>query len=213
MSTEWLTTALSSAIPRSWASFLPSGFDSYVRVLHPAYRHSPEGAEKVTWREVAHSSGTRVRPFSTWEEIAPAQSSLQKPVLGSSPPEVLGPVLREALRSSRPASGELCLAWWDGFGPPAVPCPGPGTRLDLPARTHTVCRWPVDALDRLLGGRRSPSLLWPSSPGRPDWVVVVEVDDRSTVVAGGVALADRLGALPGLECLVLDHASAGLHSP
>jgi hypothetical protein len=44
-------------------------------------------------------------------------------------------------------------------------------------------------------------------------VVVVEVDDRSTVVAGGVALADRLGALPGLECLVLDHASAGLHSP
>jgi hypothetical protein len=71
----------------------------------------------------------------------------------------------------------------------------------------------VDDVGRLPGARQSPNLIWPSNEGRPQSVVVIEVDDRSTIVAGSRRLVDMIRDLPDLECLEIEHSSARFHSP
>lgn len=212
MDTDWLASALSAALPRTWASFIPAGFEAYVRILHPPAANSTAVTKELTWKEAAAEEKNVLTPWSTWDDIVSDTAPYQKPVLGSSPPEVLEPVLRVILDVST-ASREWCLAYWDGYGLRDCPSTAERGRLELPSRTYTVCNQPAEDLNALLDANQSPNLIWPSCDGRPEWVLVIEIDDRSTIVGGAGHLVDRIREVPHLECVTLDHASARFYSP
>ncbi len=107
------------------SSFLPSGFEAYVRIFHPAaYRPCRSGdldyAVAIRWEELAAARGMDLTPDVTFPEITgmdPGSSELAplEPLAGTLPPETctqLASILRE--RAARAETCWFCL--WDGNG-------------------------------------------------------------------------------------------------
>jgi hypothetical protein len=60
----WIAPRLS--YDRTIGSLVPSGFEAYARIFHPAYQKHRE----CTWAEIAEKRGRTVGPGSTFESIA-----------------------------------------------------------------------------------------------------------------------------------------------
>lgn len=101
------------------ASFVPTGLEAYVQVLHPA--GSSDG-EPVRWREVADWLREPLLPgvwFQDLEQLAGAASERDRPWAdapreGEIPDEVLGPLTHVLGRHTSSEHGWFCL--WDGWG-------------------------------------------------------------------------------------------------
>lgn len=61
---SWLAPRLSNG--RTVGSLVPSGFDAYARVFHPAYQNGRERS----WADIARERGRELAPGSTFESIA-----------------------------------------------------------------------------------------------------------------------------------------------
>jgi len=49
---------------------VPTGFEAYARVLHPAWRETERGLEPVRWSEIASWTGSTVHPMMQFHRIA-----------------------------------------------------------------------------------------------------------------------------------------------
>jgi hypothetical protein len=188
-------------------SVIPTGFDDYARVFHPAYRDGRD--PPVTWREIADANGRTVHPEMQFGSIAGTWSRRSpRPGLWSVDPHVgtssveIARALAGILRA-RTSTPEMCwFALWEGFGdlvaPPATP------RLELPHRRYYVAHGRVDDVAQSFGGLdtgwpyRSPSLWWPDDRS---WFVSTEVDLAWTYVGGATPAIDEVLAHPALEAL------------
>lgn len=185
---------------------VPTGYEAYARLLHPARRDSM-GEVPVRWSEVAAWSGRSIHPEVQWEALArPLNSTLgpqpwyYEPDVGLCPQDIRKPLV-EILRQF--SAQDYCwVAVWEGWGSlgggfPEVPL------LGLPHRKHLLLSASWEVLESsIFGGsaeqRVGPSLWWP--PDR-SWCVATEIDFRWTYVGGSRECIDRILSDDRLEAL------------
>jgi hypothetical protein len=177
-------------------AIVPSGYDAYVRVFHPAKERM--GTESIgrTWSELAELSGRQMHPAVQFDRFGWRGS----PTIGSlDRPEAIALVTMLTAHTTTP--NDCWLALWNGFGRPAR------SRLDLanaptvslPAREYFLYRGPIDVVPRfehVAGRLQTPNMWWPEDRA---WFVATEIDFDSTLVActracAGMLLASDLEA-------------------
>jgi hypothetical protein len=228
---SWLAPRLSTPPYRTVDGLLPNGYQSYVRLLHPAWdaAHQP-----LRWADVASATGQRMHALVQWSALvgAPWQTG-QEPEQGNAPWEVLGPLAEHLIRATADAD-DVWLCLWEGWGwlhgSPAVSHFGSNDlippalghelmampRVRLPWRDYLLFRGPLSELARW--GHypmpsqhpdwfltQSPSLIWPHDR---NWCVATEIDHESTFVGGPETLIEALIADPLLEAWRVEASDA-----
>lgn len=119
-----------SKATREPVAVVPSGFEAYARVFHPARRVEDGGQVAVTWREVAAANGRAAHRAMQWPGIVGAwrlvHGDCQPGLWDSEPEEGSLPVaiavdLAAVLAAYTSTPGRCWFAVWEGFGALAVP--------------------------------------------------------------------------------------------
>jgi hypothetical protein len=198
---------------QSVTSLVPAGFESYVRVFHPAYRRTGLDQVRVSWAEIAAATGKEAHPamqlsaFTGSDQDHDALTGVfdDAPEVGSLPPELAGPLVNVlARRTTTP--GSCWFAVWEGFGGLREEVRR-APRFALPGREYHLLRGTVDALTAnvdLAPFEQTPNLWWPDDHA---WCVATEIDLNTTYIGCDRACCDRVIALPGVEALPIDPAS------
>jgi len=206
-SADWVVAGL-RGFAESVLSFVPSGFDAYVQVFHPARR---DGA-RVTWAEIAALMGRSVDQSTMFDELIRSPDPYnytpqpgvfdEGPERGAFPRELVDLLIGLLGRHTR--TPDRCwFAVWEGWGAmqeyvasaPRFEVPGrayhvlTGTLRDA---TETVSRW---------GAWQSANLWWPDDRA---WCVGTEIDLEFTYIGCDAACRDELLAAPELEAIVAD---------
>lgn len=210
---EWVARELDWT--RRLRSWMPAGFERYVRVLHPAWVNVWDegklvGQSLVPWSTVSEWSAKPLNATSSFQYLSlrsdglswmeregggsvPSQGELDNPSIGQ---------LLKHLAEETTTPNEIWMLIWTGYG-------GPPDSIGLPVDVSSFLR---------LTGRqyvlRRGSIL--SSPGGPDgsafenpptfwwpadhsWFVACDIDASSTYVGGSDKLIERILAEPSLE--------------
>lgn len=227
-SAEWIADRLSD-FGTTVSSIVPSVFEAYARILHPAETPRNGDGRLVRWREAAAWSGLPLRSESQFHSIAlsmvdpesPAPWSGQGPEQGTLYPpdaEILAGLLRQW--TSTP---EQCwFGLWDGYGwenirqlvalgevPQTIPDPIPesvrsGPRVRLPHRNYLLYSGPVEAAMasvHLADRGQIPNLWWPDDKA---WFVASEIDLAWTYVGGSVGMVEALVSDGRIEALPVE---------
>ncbi len=193
---------------------IPTGFEAYARVFHPAGASADEYAA-VRWSEVAAWAGRVVHPEMQWEAICrPARTPATPPPWSPEPaegwcPKEVWSALVEVLHAytTTPECCWVCL--WDGWGGLQNVFPDE-PRVRLPNRDYILLRAPLEVIasgvvvDTYGKGEfwdTTPSLCWPEDHA---WCGATEIDYRWTYVAGSQACINDILADARLEALATD---------
>jgi hypothetical protein len=211
---EWIVADLKT-FAKSVISLVPSGFPSYVRIFHPAWR-DPYSRQPVRWAEIAAANGTSVTPAMQLHALAHDLRYLHEgqpgvyaaaPTEGSLPDEVVTPLI-EVLAAHTTTAEKCWFAFWNGFG---------GTRADvrsaptftIPGRTYHLLTGPLEAAREsavLPPFSQSPNLWWPDDRV---WCVATEIDLNTTYIGCDDPCRQAILKEPALEALLID-AAAGI---
>ena len=208
---EWIRERLDSWEHFDAGSVIPRGFQSYLRVLHPAQ----DQGRSVRWAEVATWSGLPLHRLAQFHSVALALDArptpkpfTASPMLGSldwDDTEALVRVLRE--HTSTPERCYFCV--WDGRGwntavaltlpgqasPNKLPDPvsvavRSGPRVRMPQRDYLLYEGPIEAALADIGGwGQTPQLWWPKDRA---WCVASEIDLAWSYVGGSARLTGQL---------------------
>lgn len=96
---------------------VPSGFDAYARLFHPARRRD---GTPIRWRELAERYGTTIHPQMQFAHIVGTRNiggldDIEPPFEGYVPPEETA-WLADALAPYSAAATTCSFAVWDGYG-------------------------------------------------------------------------------------------------
>lgn len=99
---------------------VPTGFEAYARILHPAGRRAGDRYEPVTWGELARERGKRIHPEVQLKALL-GDEFRDSPSWGDLPeedsiPEPLRIPLVDILRRSTSTAGRCWFCIWAGFG-------------------------------------------------------------------------------------------------
>ncbi|MCV2490372.1 hypothetical protein OF117_13470 [Geodermatophilus sp. YIM 151500] len=195
--------------PGTVAGLVPSVFEAYARVLHPAYRYAGDDDLPVRWADVAAHNGTVVHPQAQWAALTGGleylSSDSQPPVWDGAPAEGHLPVEAAAALASvlagRTTTPEHC---WFGRSGSAYDGPDLAGAPQLAlagGRDAVLVRGSVrDAVRNLAPEphEQSANLWWPADRA---WCVVTDLDCMSTYVGGTAACIAAVLAEPALEAL------------
>lgn len=201
---------------------IPTGFQAYARVLHPA---DPGASVRRRWADIAEINGKTVHPLMQFARIAMpngdrridhGSAAAQAPIPGDLGADDLQALCRVLERHS--SGVERCwFALWEGWGEPVAaawaglggvpppPRPAPAqwpldrrhaARFELPGRVYHLFTGTVDDALRF-GHWVARDVFQARSPNMfwPDdrrWCVASEVDFDSTLVAGRDELVNDL---------------------
>jgi hypothetical protein len=210
----WLVAQLQSWAPdpATLASFLPAGFDGYVRILHPAYRIAPDGLwQPVHWRDLPQRLGpigaeTGFCELTGWRPHEPSPGGVDRePDDGTMNAADLQTVAA-FMSGWTTTPDDVWFCVWAGYGWPELPRVDDRNHLvQLPHRDHWLCHGTMaDALQLPHG--QAPTLWWPNDKA---WCISTEIDGYSTFVAATARCVDTLLALPELET-VETHLTASI---
>ncbi|TFV81214.1 hypothetical protein E4P40_16640 [Blastococcus sp. CT_GayMR20] len=200
----WISSARRRGRPGTVSALLPSDFEAYARVLHPAVRYDGDDDVEVPWAEVAAHNGTDLHPLVRWDALLPRPVESQPPVWDDGPSEGHLPValaarLGSVLGRHTGTPADCLLGRWDGFGFD-LPDPEIPPRLLLRGGKDVVLvRGTVDDATRNLAPEpheQSANLWWPADHA---WCVVTDIDLTSTYVGGSADCVDELLRTPGIE--------------
>lgn len=222
----WIAERLTPVGANCATSVVPSGFEAYARILHPAEEPNRGYGRLVRWAEIAAWSGLPLDPYVQFHSVAlppdpvdsPPPWSGQGPREGSLfPPDAA--VVIEHLRQLAESPQRCWFCLWDGYGWQGVPLttdgsgsmpdsPIPdavdtGPRVRLPDRNYYLYGGPADAA--LVGrpGRppdQTANLWWPEDRA---WCVASEIDLSWTYVGGSAELVEELVNEPVIEALAI----------
>ncbi len=228
----WIADRL-SAFGSTITSVVPSGFEAYARILHPAEAPHYGHGKLVRWGGVAAWSGLPLRPDSQFHSIALPKSAPESPApwdgqgpqpggLYSPDAQSLAAILRQW--TSRP--DECWFGLWDGYGwegriplaapgerVTALPDPVPesvrnGPRVHLPHRDYLLYSGPVEAVlasVSLADSGQTPNLWWPDDR---TWFVASEIDLAWTYVGGSAGMVKSLIKDDRIEALPAEPSDA-----
>jgi hypothetical protein len=216
----WIADRLQPFDSAKVGSVVPQGFESYVKVLHPAFRHRPIGPqswevveEPVRWAMVSDWSGLPLRPEGDFHSVALARVSPagdppfdQGPSRGSLPSGSFHALVR-VLAGVTPAAQPIWFCVWAGYGwshGDDSPVPKEVRRrpaVSLPNREYYLFGGELSDgavfLDDFMW-EQSPNLFWPEDRS---WCVGTEVDLACTYIGGDADLCARLRDEAQLETL------------
>lgn len=186
-------------------SIIPSGFESYARLFHPAARLDRDTERAVTWREIAEANGRIVHPemqfahiAGVWRRPSPLPHLwTDEPRDGSLPTE-LGRALSDVLAAHTSTPDRCWFAVWEGWGGLEVPAGAP--KVGMPQRRYYLATGPLSTAHESVFHRfhQSASLWWPDDRA---WCVTTEVDFSWTYVGGTQECIAAILAHPGIEAL------------
>jgi len=206
---SWVEERLLRRPFASVGALVPDAFESYARVLHPAYvRVQEQREETITWETVASWTGRVAHPLMQFARIADlgddpnAQPSWGRaPEPGDLPDEVVEPMVRVLEEfTTTPERCWFCL--WEGFGGlDLIPGFDQLARVSGPGRNYLLFRGGIDVMmawkyDREHTWPDDPQLWWPDDRA---WCVATDIDLDSTYVGGSKDCIARLLAEPSLE--------------
>ncbi|PPF71007.1 hypothetical protein C5E16_01800 [Clavibacter michiganensis] len=201
----WLTQRMEQGTG-SVSETTGTGFDAYVRILHPV--PSPDSRREPThdgswstrrWADVATRNGRRMHRLVQWGRLLglddPDKDGTSD--VGWLDPGLLAalaPILEEATTTP----DDLFAGFWEGGNGQDLPR---RRVLDGPWRSYVLARTDIDELtatrwaaamdpDHIDGlGTISLELLWPEDHA---WALGAEIDFDSTVIGGSRALIDAI---------------------
>lgn len=208
-SASWVEERLVRHPFASVGALVPDAFESYARVLHPAYVHAEEQREEtVTWETVASWTGRVAHPLMQFARIADlgddpnAQPGWGRaPEAGDLPEEVAEPMVR-VLEEFTTTADHCWLCLWEGFGGlDLIPGFDQLARVKGPGRQYLLFR---DRIHTMVAWKDDPEHAWPENPQLwwPDdcaWCVATDIDLNSTYIGGSNECIARLLAEPNLE--------------
>ena len=207
----WISSARRRGEPGTVSALVPSVFEAYARVLHPAIRYDGDHDVEVPWRDVAAHNGTSASPCMRWSAVTRGPVDSQPPVWDDGPSEGHLPVavatrLVEVLGRHTTTPGDCLFGRWDGFGYDLADPDVPPRLLLRGGKDVVLLRGAVADAARNLAPEpheQSANLWWPADQA---WCVVTDIDLTSTYVGGSAACIDELVATPGLEAFPVDPA-------
>jgi len=212
------------------SALIPSVFESYVRILHPA--ESLDG-DFVTWRELAEQRKCPLTPTTQWSDLAAEDldtglkrgSKMTEPETGSLDPVIFNSVC-EVLRRFTLQSVRCLYGLWAGRTEV-----GSEARIAEPTRSGSTEAarsladldgpifepWPnkgrqylllegsivsADTLARFVGRDEA---FW-MSPNfvwsrERTWFLTTDIDQNSTLLGGSTAMSEAIMASPQIEAL------------
>ena len=195
---------------RSVGLLVPGGYDAIAQVLHP-FTDRDGGLHR--WSDVAQRAPVlRGDPFDVRGlHLVARAADLHEPHAGQFPRE-LGDAVLEALEPATTTPDDVVVAVWDGWGDvPAARWPG-AAPVDHGWRSYLLLRGPLAAARDPVGigplSTRGGQLWWPIDRA---WIVVTEIDDPWTYIAGASSLISSLLEHPLLESVHVDLAAR--HAP
>lgn len=213
---DWLSRSLPAGRWGYVDSLLPRCFESYARILHPAWRSGPE-EEAARWEEVASQTGRVMHPNVQFDAIVrPARAGRRwrgrRPVPSLSPDQVS--VLVELL-ANRIGHARCYFCIWDGYG---WPLPPEQPLVKTPGRDYMLYDGDVSTAAELLQWpwEQSPNIWWPESR---EWCIATDIDLDSTYIGGPADLIaevledDRLETFPAHpdDSVTVDSDTINLH--
>ena len=200
----WISSARRRGDPGTVGSLVPTVFEAYARIFHPAIRYAGDDDVEVPWSEVAAHNGTVASPLAQWEALTHGPVDSQPPVWDDGPseghlPAAVAARLGEVLRAHTTAPDDCLFGRWDGFGYDLPRADDPPRLLLRGGHDVVLVRGAVTDAARNLAPEpheQSANLWWPADRA---WCVVTDIDLRSTYVGGTRACVDEVLAAPGLE--------------
>ena len=202
----WVTDGL-RGFAESVLSLVPVGFDTYVRVFHPAY--AMPGCV-VTWAEIAAANDKRAHAGMQLVALTGRTQEVSAPPFDVSPqvgtlPARLAVVLARTLARRTTTPDRCWFAVWHGFA---------GLRADVrsaptfavPNREYHLLSGPIEAAAESVTEpwrEQSPNIWWPEDRA---WCVATEIDLNTTYVGCNETCRDELLASE-LEALSIDPAT------
>ena len=192
----------------SVGSLVPVVFETYARILHPAWGPSVTGKDRpVRWDAVAAWSGRTMHALAQWERLSvPVTEAVAPPFVappnrGGLPPASLAALC--GVLAAHSTTPEGCFVGvWEGYGWPVAAWAGPHV-VHLENRSFHVRRGRLAlALEvgwQPVSGRfevEPPTLIWPADQA---WFVAADPDLDSTYLGGSAALVDAVIAHANLE--------------
>jgi hypothetical protein len=190
-------------------SLVPSGFEAYARVFHPANLFTTDGTrnQDVRWAEVARMTGRTAHRMMQWHSLVGSFPDpdpdrvwdggvrIQSPESGSLPEDVAS--LLVAVLRTHTATPERCwFALWDGWGGRGTPVTSAPT-FTLPNRRYHLLTGPIQVTSRLTAYPNDPASLW--WPTDHAWCVATEIDLDTTYIGGSRSCIDQLLTCEGIE--------------
>ena len=200
--TLWLRDRFLSVSPGRGVlvgAIVPTGFDAYCRIFHPAYRYLRETGQHqvVRWSEVATSNGKIYHPLMHWHNIMgrPESPRFHDPEWGTAPsfgeldPSEVGRVA-EVLEEHTETPERCYFGFWEGsYHEKKVSEP-----VEIGEYKYLIFRGGLEEAPAY----DSPNLWW---PGDHAWFVATDIDSFYTLVGGSTeCIADFL-AHSDLEAL------------
>jgi len=190
---------------------VPTEFEAYCRLLHPALRVSNGHAVGVRWENIARELGVELQGDTAWDDLASGDAAFsglwhQAPRTGSLSKEEVT-ALVDLLRPSTGTGEECTFAVWDGYGGSDLDRQWPGAaRLRLPGRTYVLLKGAIEAATvsydvpepGLPTFDQSANIWW---PGDVAWCVATDIDLCWTYVGASRQCIDQIIADPRLEAL------------
>lgn len=189
-------------------SMVPSGFEAYGRLLHPAYRpRIDRSVERVRWRDIAAMTGVPLAgdvdfaTVSDWEinqRPLPATFS-QEPHDGDMDSDDLAQ-LGEVLGAFTTTPDHVWFCVWEGYGWPELARSTTSPRVHLEHRHCLLGVGPINTAGSPPTGQ-APTLWWPDDRA---WCVRTDIDGYSTYVAATTQCLRTLCDDNGLEVIPAD---------
>lgn len=206
----WLRQKLSIS-DNNLGSLVPTGFEAYARIYHPAIKKVGGANTFVSWAKVADSMGTRVHRLMQWPNIAKAdyydrREPLDQDIWTEFPDEgnlvpELAYLLSEILRIHT-TTPQLCwFGIWGGYNcinqdPVTTQAPGFG----FSGQVCYLFQAPVQAASNSFCADesfpQSANLWWPDDK---KWFVATEIDLMSTYVGGSREVINAISESLALE--------------
>jgi hypothetical protein len=217
---EWIRGRLSPREEHAVTSIIPTGFEAYARVLHPA-QAPDERHDLVRWSDVSRWSDVAINDHVQWHEIAlPRVAPSTAPPWQGQGPRAGSPfagdvdALVEHLSNATSTPESCFFCFWSGYlgggarfvssGPSEQlpPPPQPSRLVKLPWRDYALFEGPLSGATSFKEVSHWPGstahLWWPSDHA---WCVASEIDLPWTYVGGTTELIGRVLADQRLEAL------------
>jgi hypothetical protein len=189
-------------------SFVPDGFDSYARILHPPLKHTPDGKTvPVRWRDIAAAHARSVEEelllldtSSDPSEFAPSGEPLwnEQSHVGTPSRDIVDRLV-EILSRHTHTPNQCVFAIWEGWGPLADQFAG-APRFSIPGREMLLLVGSLEDATTTLStpnwSFRGANLWWPNDRA---WCVSTEIDFKWTYVGGSAECIYEILKDPYLE--------------
>jgi len=212
---DWVRDRLVESVILTVASVLPSGFEAYARVLHPAREVKGETERNTRWAEVASWSDMELQAKAQFHSVAlPPESSGGADLSVCRPPR-RGTLTAEdcvalvSLLRSHTTTADACwFCLWEGYawqGRASDPIPQEilsGPKLELARRDYVLYTGSIEAATAIDDAdSHTPNFWWPADKA---WCLASDIDLPWTYVGGSSKLIEELLAREDLEVLPAD---------